>query len=346
MIPHSRPTITPDDVRAVNRSLKTGMLAQGRQVEKFEHAVARFLNLKHGIALSSGTAALHLALLALNVKAGDEVLIPTYVCSALMHAVRNIGGKPVLLDTDPNDLSLNVSEIRNKKTRKTRALIFAHPFGYPLELSEILRLGIPVIEDIAPSIGAKLNRKKVGNAGKLTITSFYATKMLTTGEGGMVLTDSKSLAGKVRSYRCYDEQKNWHDSFNYKMTDFQGALGLSQLKKILTFLQRRREIARRYDSFLKQFRDVSLPELPKGARPSWHRFLFRHPEGERIIRQLNQKGIAARKPVFKPLHQYSGVKNFPGANLLHREMVSLPVYPSLTHFEIKTILSALEKILR
>lgn len=341
-IAHSKPSLSSKDRVAVLNVLSKGQLTQAAEVASFEQQMAKYLNRKQGVAVSSGTAALHLALMGLGVDEGDEVMLPSYACSALLLAINYVGAKPVFLDTDPETFLLDPDEIKRKKTRKTKALILVHPFGYPLESSFYASLGIPVIEDIATSLGAQLGRKKIGSDGKITICSFYATKLMTTGEGGMLLSDSSVLAKKFQAWRSYDERSKWEVSFNYKMTDFQAALGKSQLKQFPLFLKKRKKIAQFYLNSLKEIDSVRLPDLLPRAQPAYHRFVFRHKKANGLINKLNQKGIQLRRPVFKPLHQYLNLKGFPGTELLHKQMVSIPIYPSLSQQDQKRVIQTIK----
>lgn len=345
MIPHSKPSLDKRDFQVVNQVLSSGHIVQGRQVEQFEKEMARYSGHRSGVAVSSGTVALKLSLMALGVKEGDEVMIPSYVCAALWHAVQSLQAKPVLLDMDPDTFELDPDEIRRKKTRKTRALILVHSFGYPINMLRYTHLEVPIIEDVANSLGAEFQRQKVGKKGRLAITSFYATKMMTTGEGGMVLCDSPQSASEIRNWRSYDERGELGLAFNYKMTDFQAALGRAQLKRFPSFVQKRRRWAQFYSKSLSHLKGLVLPTLSQGSKPCYHRFVFRHKRASWLIRALNKKGICARKPIFKPLHAYLGAKRFPGSEILSREMISVPIYPTLTQKEAKMIVKTLNQLL-
>jgi len=345
MIPHSQPTINRREAERISQVLLSQHIALGDQVHQFEKETARYLNRHNAVAVSSGTAALHLALLGQNIKDGDEVLLPSYVCSALLQAIQYVRAKPVFLDINPDNFEFDSAEIQKKKTRKTKAFILVHSFGYPIDVVPYLKLGIPVIEDVANSLGAKFNGKRVGRMGQFAVTSFYATKMMTTGEGGMILCDSSQKSELVRKWRSYDEKKVRGLAFNYKMTDFQAALGRSQLKQLSTFVQKRKKIAAFYFNQLKKFKKVMLPSISKEAQPCFHRFVFRYPNANWLIRELNNKGISARKPIFKPLHHYFGLKRYPGTELLFKEHVSLPIYPSLTEKQAQKIIKTLKNLI-
>lgn len=346
MIPHSKPTLDAAAAKAVAKVLLSGQIAQGTEVAAFEKEMARFLGRRDGVAVSSGTAALHLALLGLGVGRGNEVMIPSFVCSALLQAVRYIGAWPVLLDIDPADFTFSTMEIRKKKSRRTKALILPHSFGFPLDMAEYSKLGIPVIEDVAQAAGAKWGGKRVGADGVISILSFYATKMMTTGEGGMLLCDRSSVAAWAKTHRSYDEKEKADLSFNYKMTDFQAALGRLQLRQLPRFIERRRAVAAIYRRAVQEFSDAAqLPSVAKKAFPVYYRFVFRHRRARWLIRELNAAGIGARPPVFKPLHHYLGKAGFPGTDLLFRELVSIPIYPSLSDKEVFRVVRSLRHLL-
>jgi dTDP-4-amino-4,6-dideoxygalactose transaminase len=341
IIPHSKPTITPSDSHAVARIVTSGMIAQGECVAAFERAVARYIDVKDGVATSSGTAALHLALLALGVGKGDNVLIPTYVCTALLNAVKYTGATPRLVDVNWCDGNISAREAKKRLTKRTKAIIVPYVFGMIANLPELKKLGVPIIEDLAQSIGARFNGRRVGTFGDLAICSFYATKMMTTGEGGMVLSNKPALLAKVRDLRDYDNKSSFALRFNYKMTDFQAALGIEQVKKLNSFIKRRREIARLYDNGFKEL-NVELPRRREGRQAVYFRYVIKVPgRAAGIIKKLKTQGIHVAAPVFKPLHSYLGLKGCPVADKLMKHAISLPIYPSLTNKKVKKIIATL-----
>jgi perosamine synthetase len=207
MIPHSRPTLDKDDAAAVSAVLKSGHLSQGYQVSQFEKALAAFIGTKAGVAVSSGTAALHLSLLALKIGKGDEVILPSYVCTAPFNAVHLVSATPVIADIDRKTFNVDVPDLKKRITPRTKAIIVPHMFGLPADLDEILSLGIPVIEDCALSVGSRYKGQRTGSFGTLSIFSFYTTKMIATGEGGMVLCSREDIIDAVRDLRDYDEKE-------------------------------------------------------------------------------------------------------------------------------------------
>src|SRR5437016_4637329 len=263
--------------------------------------MAKVTGQSQGVAVSSGTAALYLALMALGIGARDEVVIPSYVCTALWHAVRLTGAKPVLADIDPVTFHLSPQAMTRVLTCHTKAVIVPHMFGLPADIETIKRHGVHVIEDCAQTLGVTVHGAPVGGMGKLAICSFYATKLLTTGEGGMVLGRDKSLVGRVRALRQYDEQHAPECAFNYKMTDLQAALGLCQVARLESFLARRRAIAARYHEAILQA-GLTPPTLPPGLEHGYFRYVVRlpHPVDPALDRAARTLGIGCRRPVDPP----------------------------------------------
>ncbi len=345
-VPHSRPTIGHKEIRAVVKALHGKHLCSGCYVEAFEEAFAGRAGMKYAVAVSSGTAAIHLSLLALGIKAGDEILLPTYVCTALLNAVNYVGAKAVLVDVDYEDGNISFLEASKKISKKTKAVVVPHMFGEPADVWPFLELGIPVIEDCAQSLGARYAGRPVGSFGLISVFSFYGTKMLATGEGGMVASNDRRVIRMVRDLAAYDQRKDYKVRFNYKMSDIQAALGLAQLVKLDRMLAVRRSIARSYDDFLGRF-DVDLPAKDLLTEPVFFRYILKIPgRAQKIINAMKELGVNAEKPVFKPLHQYLRQGGFPVADKLMKDSVSLPIYPSLKRDELNKVKKALDKVLR
>ncbi len=329
LIPHSKPTLSPKDIAAVSHVLKSGALAQGKKVLEFEGKVARYMGVKAGVACNSGTSALHLALLALNIGPGDEVIIPSFVCSALLNAISYTGARPLVVDVKEDDFNIAPLEVKAKLNKKVKAIIVPHMFGCPADLKELLRFGVPVIEDCAQSIGADYMGRRAGSFGALSICSFYATKVMTTGEGGMVLSNQIKILDRIRELREH----------NYKMTDFQAALGLSQLQKLPDFIKKRKQIARFYDRAFAES-GFKIPPKDENRDPIYYRYVIKSKKRAGIvIEQLKKKGVGASLPVFKPLHHYVPGSPCPVADRLMDQCVSIPIYPDLTYGQIQQICS-------
>jgi len=344
IITHSRPTLNESDIEAVISALQSGQISQGPRVKELERAFAEYIGKKNGAATSSGSAALHLALLALDVKEKDEVIIPDYVCSAVLNAVRATSATPVLADIGPGDYNISVESVKRAVSNKTKAIIVPHMFGSAAEIDGLGELKIPLIEDCAQAVGAKLNGRKVGSYGLMSVYSFYATKMLTCGEGGMVLSDSEDLIAKIKDLRESDGRDLGRPCFNSKMTDIQASLALSQLCHLEKFIERRREIAERY---LDQFRGLNLrlPPWRKGRGHVYYRFVVEgRGDSSQYLKKFGQKKVICRRPVYKPLHRYLSQSGFPHAVAAWRKAISIPLYPSLTEEEIKKIVETVNEV--
>lgn len=338
MIPHSKPTITPDDCENVLRVLTSGNLVQGTEVEAFENEFSSFIGVKGGVAVSSGTAALHLALLSLGVKEGDEVMIPDFVCTAPLNAIHYIGASPIIIDINQDTFNINVTEVKKQLTRRTKAIIVPHMFGLPADMEELLSLGIPIIEDCAHSPGSSYKSLRVGSLGELSVFSFYATKMIATGEGGMILSNNEKLLEKMRDLRDYDQKDFYTIRYNYKMTDFQAALGIGQLKKLPIFIERRKQIAH---TFSREFKgcNFELPTTPSDRTHVFYRFVIKVKNASLFIDHMRESGVSCKKPVYRPLHTYLRLSGYDTTKKVWNEAVSLPIYPTLTDADIATIIA-------
>ena len=345
MIAHSRPTLLENDFTSALKVLKSGHIAQGNQVAEFEESMATFLSMKGGVATCSGTSALHLSLLALGIKEGDEVVVPSYVCLAPLNAINYVRATPVLVDINPSTFNLSIRKLKKRVTKNTRAIIVPHLFGLPAEINEILSLGVPVIEDAAQALGGIHKEKKVGSFGLLSVFSFYATKVITTGEGGMLLSNSEDLLEKVRDLRDYDKKKDYRLRYNYKMTDLQAALGISQLNELPMFLKRRKDIAYQYSSALKEY-PVILPTEHPYSTHIYYRYVVQV-EGNvsNYIGLMQKEGIYCDRPVYRPLHHYLGTDHCRETDRVWNTALSIPIYPSLNDGDVERVIQALKDIL-
>lgn len=348
MVPHSRPSIDQADIRAVTDVLRSGHLAQGAVVEQFERGVAAYLGLAGGVAVNSGTMALEVALRALGVGPGDEVILPSYVCAAPWQAVQRVGAQARLVDIEPETFQIDADQARAAVTSKTRAIIVPHLFGLPADLTAVEKLGVPVIEDCAQTLGAMERGRAVGAVGILTVCSFYANKLLCAGEGGMVLSSDPVLLERARALREYDGAPSLNpQATNLKMTDLQAAIGLAQLDRLPELLARRVSLAERYRHALDGT-SVILPCVPGGRSHVYYRFVVRISKGQtgsdelsECLGRLERRGVQCRKPVFRSLHRYLDLEGFPASEAAECEALSLPLYPALTDEEVAQIFLAM-----
>lgn len=344
-IPQSKPTLNKADIQNIPAIIQSLQLAQGKQVELFECKVAHFQRLKYGVATNSGTAALHLSLLALGIKKGDQVIIPSYVCTALLNAVNHAQATAIIADVNLEDCNISLTSVKRKITSKTKAIIVPHMFGQAADMSSLVKLKIPIIEDCAQAIGAKYKKKLVGSFGALCINSFYATKMLTTGEGGMVCSNNTNLIKTIRDLRAYDKNKNYKIRYNYKMTELQASIGISQIKKLPLFIKRRKTIANLYTKGLQNL-NITLPTHTNDHDPIYYRYIVKVPKNKKkFITLLNKKGVQVTSPVDKPLHSYLKLSKYTNTDQLINESISLPIYPSLTNEEVAYVIKSIKQIL-
>jgi perosamine synthetase len=317
-IPLSQPDITESDIAAVVGVLRGTQLSLGPKLAEFEDRFAAYIGAPRAVALSSGTAGLHLGLQALGIDQGDEVILPSFTFIAVANAVLYLRATPVFADIDPVTLNLTADSIARVITRKTRAIVLVHTFGYPADLDPILALArkhnLRIIEDACEAIGAEYGGQKVGGFGDLGVFSFYPNKAITTGEGGVVVTRDPALARTMRALRNQGRLDNdgWLEhsllGYNYRLPDINCALGIAQLERIESILSRREAVALRYREILKGYSDITLPEMAViGGRISWFVFVIRlskrfgRDHRDRVMEALTKEGIGCRA-YFPPIH--------------------------------------------
>jgi perosamine synthetase len=352
LIPNSRPTLGIEEERAAATVIRKGNLSQGEEVEKFERSFAAYVGVKYGIAVNTGLSALHLALLALGKPNHNEIILPSYVCEGLLDTVAYVAAKPVVVDVNLNDGNMLPESLKKKVTKRTKAIILPHIFGVPAPVDEILQFGVPVIEDCAHSAGAIFKNKKIGSFGQISIFSFYATKMLTTGEGGMILTNDKKISDTVRDLRDYTKKEHFKIRYNYKMTDIAAAIGNVQLAKLEGFIKRRIEIASIYDNNLRDIDGITIPPVTNCANEKkvFYRYMLRARNKSRdsILEKLRHKKILCGVGVANPLHRILRlpVENFRNTEDWVINGISIPIYPTLTNDEVARVCNALKKSFR
>jgi len=338
MIKQSMPLIAEEDFSYIEQIVKTGQIAKGKFVEALQMGMSREIGVRYSFAASSGTAALHLALLSLGIKEGDEVIMPSYVCSALLNAVNYVKAVPVLADIDPETFNLTPDTIKSVLSRKTKAAIVTHTFGFPADLDGILKLGIPVLEDCAHSLGALYKAKATGAKGKVSVFSFYATKMLSAGEGGMICTNDFKLAERISDLNDPDARDDYRLRYNYKMSDLTAGFALSQLKKIKYFVGRRALIAAKYKAAFASLPVSFQKQLPVTC-PNFYRFVICISKAKDAIRFMQDRKVAGDRPVYRPLHHYIRASgSFPGSDTVWAKAVSIPIYPALKDKQVSKII--------
>ena len=378
-IPFHRPSIGSEEFHAVRQVLESGWLTTGPVTQQFEREFAAFVNCKYAVAVNSCTAALHLALDAAGISTGEEVLLPSYTFAATASVVIHLGARPVLCDSVPGGFNIDPVDAAARITPKTRAIIAVHIAGEPCDLQALHELaqyhGIQLIEDAAHALPATHAGRRIGSISRFTAFSFYATKTITSGEGGMLTTDSQECATRASRMRLhgisgdawkrYSSEGSWYyeivdAGLKANMPDLLAALGLAQLRKAEAFHQRRSEIA---DTYLRTFSGMEELELPPAGDANrthaWHLFILRlRPEMLKVsrsesIRQLKEAGIGTSVH-FIPLHLHPYYRehygyssgDFPHAEDAYSRCISLPIYPDMNDREVKRVLVAVEHLVQ
>lgn len=362
-IPVAAPFLIGNEKEYVDDCMKSGWISSaGKYVELFETGFAEFCGVRHAVACCNGTVALHLALAALGVEAGDEVIVPTLTFVATPNAVTYCGATPVFVDSEPATWNLDPAQIEAKITPRTKGILAVHLYGHPAEMKKLReiagRYNLFLLEDAAEAHGAICDNQTVGSIGDAAAFSFYANKIITTGEGGMVVTDDDALAEKIRLLRGQGmdpARRYWHPviGYNYRMMNLAAAIGLAQLEKIDEQLQARSIIAEAYRERL-----LELPGIMPQSEQPWARHVYwmfsvvfdpeRWHSRDRVIEILSGQGIETR-PIFYPAHTFppyrkcSNGETFPVAENLSASGISLPTWAGLTEEDIDYACRALEK---
>lgn len=364
-IPVSAPALVGNERTYVLDCIDSGWVSSnGIYIEKFESAFADFCQVKHALSCCNGTVALHLALLALGIGPEDEVIVPTLTYVSTANAVTYCGAKPVFIDSEPLTWTLNPERIESLITSRTKAIIVVHLYGHPADMQPILEIAqkhnLFVIEDAAEAHGALYHGKKVGSIGDVAAFSFYGNKIVTTGEGGMVTTNSDELAAKIRQTKGQGMDPNrryWFTmvGYNYRMTNIEAALGLAQLEKVSWHIQRRREVARLYQKHLNGVKDINFqPEMPWASNVYWMTSLIVNDDAQisrdALREELARCGIETR-PFFYPIHtlpMYRSISNlsaFPVAESLSQRGINLPSSAVLSEDDIAFISNEIASLL-
>ncbi len=339
----NKPTITRDDLEGVLDCLIKDELVAGSTVKNFESAIANLTEVKYSLAANSLTSAYHLAFTALQINNNSEVIIPSFFNHAPLSALQLCRGNAVLVDNDENSLFPSIDRIKEKITEKTKCIVAGHSFGFHYDIDKLTQLNIPVIEDISHSIGTEVNEIPAGKRGAFAVASFAPAMILTTGNGGMVLTNNSKHYSLMRDKRGIKEDTLHLD---YTMTDFQAAMGLTQLSKLKKFLKRRREIANIYYGSLRH--TSHRPLAPYSDSFAYQSFpvLF-DAFNDKIQKYWKKNGVEVVRPVQNPLHSLLGKsgKEYPNSDRMSKKLFTLPVYPTLTKKEIEKISKSLSSFI-
>lgn len=373
IVPFFRPSISAKTIQDVSKTIKSGWLTTGPNVKDFEQKFAEYVNAKYALALNSGTAALHLALDAIGLKRGDEVIVPTLTFAATAEVVEYFDAKPVLCDIRSDTKNIDENRIEGLINKNTKAVIPVHYAGHPCEMNKILKIAkkykIKVIEDAAHCTPAYYKNKPIGSIGHITCFSFYANKCITTGEGGMVVTNNKNYIERMRimslhglskdAWNRYSCRGNWYyqivdRGFKYNMTDVAAAIGLNQLRDADKLWQKRKTAAQKYGFLLKDIENIVLPKQDENVKSAWYIYPiwvdYSKINRNKLIDDLLKMGIKTSVH-FIPLHMHKFYKNkykykakdFINAYNYYKGCITLPLFPDITEKEQKYVHNCMKK---
>ncbi|MHB8066862.1 MAG: UDP-4-amino-4,6-dideoxy-N-acetyl-beta-L-altrosamine transaminase [Desulfobaccales bacterium] len=376
-IPYARQWLDDADVAAVIETLRSDWLTCGPRVEAFEAAMGEITGASQAVAVSNGTAALHAAMYALGVSPGDEVIVPPLTFAATANAVVFQGGTPIFADIDPQTLLLDPGEVEKKITTRTKAIIAVDYAGHPCDYDALGHLaqhhGLALVADACHSLGARYDRKPVGSLADLTVFSFHPAKHITTGEGGMVVTSHPELAARMRRFRNHGisldhreraTRQTWHYDmtdlgYNYRLSDIQCALGLSQLKKLPLWVQRRQAIAGQYDEAFRGLSGASRPALSSRVQHAYHLYVILldlaslAADRQEIFLALRNAGLGVNVH-YPPLHLHSFYQqrfhtrpgDCPRAEQAYARLLTLPLYPAMTPEEVNQVIDTVRAVIQ
>jgi len=362
-IPIAKPNFGREEETAVKEVLESGIIVQGPRTKSFEKEFAEYIGVEHAVAATNGTIALDVSLKALKLGPGDEVITSAFSFIASGNCILFQRAKPVFADIDPRTFNIDPSDVAEKITAKTKALIPIHMFGQPAKMDALKEIaedkGIALVEDAAQAHGAEYKGQKAGSIGDMGCFSFYATKNMTAGEGGMITTSDKKLADKARLLINHGQSQKYHHDklgYNYRMTELCAAIGSVQLKKLDEFNAKRRENAQLLSNGIRKFHGLTVPYVDKDAKPVFHQYVVRVEEDyprdrDELADRLTEKGVGVavhypipiyRQPLYLKLG-YGGTK-CPNTEEACRRVISLPVHPLVDRKDIKYMLDVLKDI--
>lgn len=367
MIHINQPQIGKEEIDAVVKVLKSGILTHGigagPMVTEFENGFSKFVKAKHAVAMNTGTSALHSALIASGVKARDEVVLPSFTFAATAEVVVMTGAKPVFADINPLTYTVSPKAVDRVVTGKTRAIMPVDLYGMPADMLPIREIadkhGLKIIEDAAQAHGALYLGKPVGALADVTCWSFYGSKNMTTGEGGMLTTNSNEIAGVSRCIRSHGEKEKYTSlmlGHNYHMPEIEAAIGVAQLKKLPRFVAKRRQNAKRLTQKLAKAKNLQLPEEPEGCKCSWYLYTVRLKNAtaqrrDKLVEKLKENKIGAFVCYKNPIHMMPyyckfGKYRLPETEKASKQVFSLPVHPGVTPKQIDFIADTLLHLLK
>ena len=374
-IPYGTQNIGKEDIDAVVSVLKSDFLSTGPKIQEFENKFAKYVGSKYAVAVSSGTAALHCACLAAGIKKEDEVITTPMTFVATSNVILYCGAKPVFVDINPKTFNIDETLIEKQITSKTKAIILVHFAGQPCEMDKIREIAqkhnLIIIEDAAHALGGEYKGMKIGTIGDMTTFSFHPVKHITTGEGGMITTDSEALYRKLLIYRNHgitrnedefvnSKDGNWYYEqielgYNYRLTDFQSALGIVQLDKMDYSLVRRNEIVSMYRNGLKEIKEIEIPEESINGKSAWHIYIVKIKDKKinrkKVFDELRKRNIGVNVhyiPVYlNPYYKKLGYKKglCPNAEKIYEQIITLPLHPKMTNEDVKYVIESIKDII-
>jgi perosamine synthetase len=372
-IPIAKPDLGEEEKHLVAQVIDSGWVSQGPKVAEFEEIFARYVGARHAVATTSCTSALHAALSVTGIGPGDEVILPSLSFIATANSVLYCGADPVFIDVDPDTCNIDVQQIQEAITGKTKAIMPVHQMGLPADLDPIKTIAkknnLLIVEDAACAIGSEYHNTKIGGHGNIACFSFHPRKIITTGEGGMITTDDETIAEQLRRFRHHgmsvsDIERHMANKviietypergYNYRMTDIQAAIGIEQLKKLPYILDKRKKIALRYDNALREISHIRIPKVPSYARHNYQSYWIEILDSAPISRnavmaKLLEKGIATRRGIMaihrEPCYSDYAASDLPNTNRITDKTLLLPLYPRLSDKEQTFIADSIKEIL-
>ena len=366
-MPLSKPFFDQEEIIEIKKVLDSGWVSQGPEVKEFENKVSKYLNIKYAIAVSNCTAALHLALKSIGISTNDEVLVADYTFPATGHSVLYCKAKPIFIDVNPKTYNIDPSKIEEKITDKTKAIIPVHTFGQSSEMDEIKKIAIEhnlrIIEDAACSFGAKYKNKYSGTLGDIGCFSFHARKGITTGEGGMVVTNNKELADKIRHFSVFGMKSAWDREkatnfivpefidvgYNYKMSDITAAIGIVQLNRIKKIIKRKVELAKYWDEKIENLNYIDAPYVSQNCKHIYQSYVTlvdKKIDRNNLITKLLGKGIQTQIGTYASHIQPAYINNqiCPNSLDIFKRALALPMYYSLSYENIDYVFNIIKKM--
>lgn len=377
-LPFNQPDIGQAEIDEVVDTLRSGWITTGPKTKEFERRFAEYIGVRHAIAVNSCTGGLHIALAAAGVGPGDEVIVPTMTFCATANVVVHLGATPIVVDVEPDTLNIDPQCLEAAITPRTKAVIPVHLYGHPCDMDRISEIAkvhrLLVIEDAAHAVAAEWRGRRVGTLSPATVFSFYATKNLTTAEGGMITTDDDEYGERMRvwslhgisrdAWKRYSAEGSWYyevsvPGFKYNLADLQSALGLHQLARLEVMVQRRTELAARYHAGLCDLPEIELPNVRSGIRHAWHLYVIRlrlerlEINRAEFIERLKSEGIGTSVH-FIPLHRHPYYRNrfgfqpadFPVADAAYERLISLPLYTRMTERDVDDVVKAVHRVVQ